>query len=125
MKMKFYRCSVCGKIIAMVNEVKTDTICCGTPMTEIEANTVDASKEKHVPVFKVKDNTVTVAVGSAEHPMEAAHYIEWIAIETEKGNQRKCLKPGDEPKACFKLCDGDNVKAVYAYCNLHGLWMAK
>lgn len=125
MKMKFYRCSVCGKIIAMVNEVGVDTICCGMPMEEIVANTVDASKEKHVPVFEVKGDTVTVTVGSVNHPMESAHYIEWIAIETEKGNQRKCLKPGDEPRTCFKLCDGDNVKAVYAYCNLHGLWMAK
>lgn len=124
MKMKFYRCSICGKIIAIVNETNVDTICCGKPMEEIIPNTVDAAKEKHVPVYEIKDNKVFVTVGSVDHPMEDKHYIEWIAVETSSGNQRKTLKPGDKPKACFSLCEGDKVTAVYAYCNLHGLWKA-
>lgn len=124
MKMKFYRCSICGKIIAMVKETNVDTICCGKPMEEIIPNTVDAAKEKHVPVYEIKDNKVFVTVGSVDHPMEDKHYIEWIAVETSSGNQRKALKPGDKPKACFSLCEGDKVTAVYAYCNLHGLWKA-
>lgn len=124
MKMKFYRCSVCGKIIAMVKETPVDTICCGKPMEMIVPGSVDASKEKHVPIYEVKDNKVYVTIGSAAHPMEEAHHIEWVAIETSLGNQRKLLKVNGEPKVCFSLCEGDKVEAVYAYCNLHGLWKA-
>jgi superoxide reductase len=93
-------------------------------MAEVIPGTTDASLEKHVPVFTVEGNTVHVSVGSAAHPMLPDHYIEWVAIQTKFGNQRKQLSPGDEPKACFSLCDGDEVKAVYAYCNLHSLWKA-
>ena len=82
------------------------------------------AKEKHVPVYSVTDNAVTVKVGSVEHPMTDAHRIEWIAIETENGNQRKELKAGDKPEATFALVPYDKVKSVYEYCNLHGLWKA-
>lgn len=124
MEMKFYRCETCGQIIAIVNKTAVPVMCCGKPMKEIIPGSVDASAEKHVPVYEVKDNIVTVCVGSAAHPMLDAHYIEWIAIQTKDGNQRKALKPGEEPKACFALMEGDEVEAVYAYCNLHGLWKA-
>ena len=93
-------------------------------MTEVIPGTTDASLEKHVPVFTVEKNKVHVSVGSVEHPMVPEHYIEWVAIQTKFGNQRKQLSPGDEPKACFSICDGDEVEAVYAYCNLHSLWKA-
>lgn len=122
--MKFYICEHCGNIIAMVKESGVPVMCCGQKMTLIEAGTTDAAVEKHVPVYEVKDGIVSVAVGSVAHPMTDAHYIEWIALETDKGNQRKTLTPLDEPKACFALCEGEEVKAVYAYCNLHGLWKA-
>ncbi len=122
--MKFYKCEKCGKIIAIVNEKPCDTICCNEPMKEIVANTVDASKEKHVPACKVTGNVVEVCVGEVAHPMQDDHFIEWVALETEQGNQRKPLKPGCEPKVTFALAEGDKVKAVYAYCNLHGLWKA-
>ena len=124
MEMKFYRCSHCGQIIAIVKGTGVPVICCGEPMAEVIPDTTDASLEKHVPVFTVEGNTVHVSVGSAAHPMLPEHYIEWVAIQTKLGNQRKQLSPGDEPKACFSLCDGDEVKAVYAYCNLHSLWKA-
>lgn len=124
MIMKFYRCTVCGKIIAMVKDSGVDTICCGKAMEVITPNTMDASKEKHVPVCKVNGNKVEVTIGSAPHPMGDDHYIQWVAIETKYGNQRKALKPSDEPKVCFALCEGDEVENVYAYCNLHGLWKA-
>ena len=124
MEMKFYRCSHCGQIIAIVKETGVPVVCCGEPMSEVIPGTTDASLEKHVPVFTVEGNTVHVSVGSAAHPMLPEHYIEWVAIQTKLGNQRKQLSPGDEPKACFSLCDGDEVKAVYAYCNLHSLWKA-
>ena len=124
MEMKFYRCSVCGQIIAIVKKTGVPVVCCGQKMQEIIPGTTDASVEKHVPVYEVKDNIVTVSVGSVEHPMIPEHYIEWISLQTKQGNQRKTLNPGDEPKVCFSICEGDEVEAVYAYCNLHSLWKA-
>lgn len=122
--MKFYTCEICGKVIAMVHETPVDTICCGQNMRELIPGTTDAAKEKHVPVYQVDGTTVTVTVGEIEHPMTDAHHIAWIALETENGNQRKILKPGDRPQATFALVPNDKVKAVYEYCNLHGLWKA-
>lgn len=124
MGMKFYKCAHCGQIVAIVKGTGVPIMCCGEAMSEIVPGTVDASLEKHVPVYTVDGNKVTVKVGAAEHPMAEEHYIEWIALETKAGNQRKALKPGDAPAACFAICDGDEVVAVYAYCNLHGLWKA-
>lgn len=124
MEMKFYICEICGNIIAMVKKSGAPVSCCGQKMKELEPGTTDAAVEKHVPVFEVKDNKVLVTVGSVEHPMLAEHYIEWIAVQTTAGNQRKALKPGDKPQACFALCDGEEIEAVYAYCNLHSLWKA-
>ena len=125
MELKFYRCKHCGKIIAIVNDTKVPTICCGEAMEQIIPGTTDAAVEKHVPEFTVNGNIVDVTVGSVEHPMLDAHYIEWIALETEQGGQRKALKPGDAPKASFAITEGDKVVAVYAYCNLHSLWKAE
>ena len=124
MEMKFYRCAHCGQIIAVVKKTGVPIICCGEPMREIIPGTTDASLEKHVPVYEVKDGKVVVKVGAVDHPMLPEHYIEWVAIQTKFGNQRKSLKPGDAPQVCFRLCDGDEVEAVYAYCNLHSLWNA-
>ena len=93
-------------------------------MKELIPGTTDAAVEKHVPAYKVDGNLVTVSVGSTEHPMLPAHYIEWVSLQTKQGNQRKALKPGDKPVVTFALCDGDEVEAVYAYCNLHSLWKA-
>ena len=124
MEMKFYRCAHCGKIIAVVKESGVPVMCCGQKMQEIIPGTADASPEKHVPVYEVKDNIVTVTVGSAAHPMAEEHYIEWVSLQTKGGNQRKALKPGDEPKVRFAILEGDEVEAVYAYCNLHSLWKA-
>ena len=124
MEMKFYRCAVCGQIIAIVKGTGAPLVCCGEKMQEIIPGTTDASVEKHVPVFEVRDNKVFVTVGAAVHPMLPEHYIEWVSLQTKYGNQRKALKPGDEPKVCFPICEGDEVRAVYAYCNLHSLWKA-
>ena len=120
--MKFYKCEICGKIVAMVKETPVDTMCCGQAMRELVPGTTDGATEKHVPVYTLEGNTVKVKVGSVEHPMTDAHHIEWIAIETENGNQRKELKHGDKPEATFALVPRDTVKSVYEYCNLHGLW---
>ena len=124
MEMKFYRCPVCGQIIAIVKKTGVPVMCCGKPMQEIIPGTTDASVEKHVPVYDVSNGKVTVSIGSISHPMTQEHYIEWVSLQTKYGNQRKALSPGAEPKVCFSICDGDEVEAVYAYCNLHSLWKA-
>ena len=124
MEMKFYRCSVCGQMVAIVKKKGCPIMCCGKPMEEVIPGTTDAAQEKHVPVYEVKDGKVFVTVGAAAHPMIPEHYIEWVSLQTKSGNQRKALQPGEEPKVCFSICDGDEVEAVYAYCNLHGLWKA-
>lgn len=125
MTMKFFKCRHCGKIIAIVNERNVPTICCGEPMSEMVPNTSDGAVEKHVPVYEVKDNVVTVTVGEVKHPMMENHYIEWIAIETNFGNQRKILKPGEEPVVKFALLEGEKVIRVVEHCNLHGLYATK
>lgn len=124
MEMEFYRCAHCGQIIAMVKNKDVPVKCCGENMQKIVPGTTDASLEKHVPVYEVSGGKVTVTVGSVEHPMLEEHYIEWIALQTKFGNQRKALRPGAEPKASFILEEGDEIEAVYEYCNLHGLWKA-
>ena len=108
--MKFYVCSHCGNIIAFVKSSGVPVVCCGEKMQEL--------------VVQVDGQKVTVTVGSTEHPMLPEHYIEWIALATKQGNQRKELKPGQKPQAEFMVCPDDEVEAVYAYCNLHGLWKA-
>ena len=122
MEVKFYRCATCGQIIEMIKKKPCPVMCCGKPMEEIVPGTTDASVEKHVPVWEEKDGLVTVTVGSVEHPMLEAHYIQFIVLETKQGYQKKDLKPGDKPCAEFVLADGDGAVAAYEYCNLHGLW---
>ena len=123
--MEFYYCEHCGNIIAMVKNTGVPVKCCGQNMTKMEAGTSDGALEKHVPVAAIEGNIVTVTVGSVEHPMLDAHYIEWIAIKTAQGAQRKLLKPGDAPKAVFALADGDTFLEAYEYCNLPGLWKSE
>ena len=124
MEQKFYICKHCGNIIAKVKDVGVPVVCCGKPMSELVPGTTDAAVEKHVPVWTVENGIVHVKVGSVEHPMLPEHYIEWVSLQTKQGNQRKELHPGEKPEVCFALCEGDEVEAVYAYCNLHSLWKA-
>lgn len=118
---KFYICEHCGNIIEMVNDAGVPVMCCGQKMTLLEPGTVEASHEKHIPVVEIKDDLVTVAVGSVEHPMTEEHSILWIYLQTDKGGYRKNLNPKEAPKAVFSL-NGEKPVAAYAYCNLHGLW---
>lgn len=122
MEQRFFICEHCGNIVAAVRMTGVPVVCCGEKMKELVPGTTDGAVEKHVPVYTVADGRVTVTVGAAGHPMAAEHFIEWISLQSSSGNQRKALQPGDAPKACFALCEGDEVVAVYAYCNLHGLW---
>ncbi len=122
---KFFICKHCGNLVGMIDDSGVPIICCGEPMTELKANTVDASKEKHVPVAKIDGSAVTVTVGSVLHPMTEEHHIAWIYLMTEEGGQRKCLAAGDKPEVTFALTEGDKALAAFAYCNLHGLWKSE
>ena len=122
MTVKFYRCAICGKIVAMVKETAIPTICCGQEMAQLIPGTTDGAAEKHVPVVTRKGNIVEVKVGSVEHPMTNEHYIQWICLQTKQGNQRKMLNPTDKPEAKFMIFEDDEIEAVYEYCNLHSLW---
>lgn len=123
--MKFFVCETCGNFVGMIKESGVPMMCCGQKMKELIPGTSDGAADKHVPVFTVEGSTVTVTIGAKEHPMVEVHHIEWIAIETAKGAQRKVLKPGEKPCAKFLLTEDDSLVAVYAYCNLHGLWKAE
>ena len=123
--MKFYVCAHCGNIVAFANDAGVPIVCCGQKMAELVPNTVEASVEKHLPVISQEGNIVTVTVGSVDHPMGEEHLIDWVALETQQGNQRKQLIFDGEPKVQFALVEGDAVIAAYAYCNLHGLWKAE
>lgn len=119
---KFLLCKHCGNIVGMIHSSGVKVHCCGEPMSEIVANTVDASYEKHLPSVAVAGNEVKVAVGSTAHPMIPEHFIEWVYLSTAKGGQRKCLVAGDLPEVTFVLSEDDKALEAYAYCNLHGLW---
>ena len=118
---RFYLCSHCGNLVGLINNAGVPLICCGEPMKELIAGSVDASQEKHVPQVSVDGNLLHVKIGSVDHPMLDEHYIQWVYVQTEHGGQRKNLQPGQEPKVTFALAD-DRPISVYAYCNLHGLW---
>lgn len=124
MKERFFICKHCGNIIAMIKDSGVPIQCCGEDMQEIVPGTTEASEEKHIPVYDIKDGVVTVSVGSAEHPMTPEHYIEWVCIESEEGFQFKSLNPNMPPQATFSISEGENIKAVYAFCNQHSLWKA-
>ena len=115
-----YKCDVCGNIVELLHAGAGTMVCCDQPMTLQAENTVDAAKEKHVPVIEAMNGGVLVKVGSVEHPMTDAHYIEWIEIHTASRVYRKFLHPGEKPQAAFQLDEA--VLYAREYCNLHRLW---
>ena len=121
---KFYICEKCGNVVEMIHASGVNPHCCGQKMSVIEAGVVEASREKHIPAVSVNGSTVSVNVGSVEHPMAAEHSILWVELITDKGVQRKDLEVGKPPIAVFELSDEKPLE-VYAYCNLHGLWKSE
>lgn len=121
MKGKFYICRHCGNMVGMIHNSGVPVVCCGENMEELIPNTSEGAGEKHLPFVTVEEGAVHVKVGEVEHPMLEQHYIEWVYLETEHGGQRRAFKPGDTPEVTF-LLGGEKPVAVYAYCNLHGLW---
>jgi superoxide reductase len=121
-RLQIFKCEICGNIVEMLHEGDGELVCCGQPMALQAENTVDAAREKHVPVIEKIEGGVRVKVGSIAHPMEEKHYIEWIEVISGGEAYREFLKPGGEPSATFCI-DGD-IEAVREYCNVHGLWKA-
>ena len=126
MAAKFFISKQSKTLVGVVRDAGVIPECDGAPMRELKANTVDASQEKHLPIVTVESTDdgmrILVDVGSVAHPMTEEHYIEWVFVETDRGGHRRALKPGDAPKAKFLIPADEMPLAVYAYCNLHGLW---
>ena len=120
-KLRFFKCNHCGNVVVKLLEKNVPLFCCGQMMEELVANTTEAATEKHLPVIMVNDGFANVKVGSVAHPMEEGHYINFIAVEMEKGYTLVSLQPNMPPEAKVYVGD-DKVVAVYELCNLHGLW---
>jgi superoxide reductase len=121
-RLEIYKCGVCGNIIEVLHAGKGNLVCCGQPMNLLVENTVDAAKEKHVPVIEKIDGGVKVKVGEVAHPMEEKHWIEWVEIIADGKTYRQYLNPGEVPEAIFNVT-ADQITAR-EYCNIHGLWKA-
>ena len=119
-RLEVYKCNICGNIVEVLEAGGGELVCCGKPMEQLVENTVDAAKEKHVPVVQKVDGGIKVKVGSVAHPMEDKHYIQWIEVIADGKAYRQFLNPGDAPEATFNI-DASDVTAR-EYCNLHGLW---
>jgi superoxide reductase len=122
-KLEIYKCNVCGIVTEVLDGGAGDLVCCGEPMRRMAENTVDAAKEKHIPVVEDADEGVKVKVGSVPHPMEQKHFIEWIEVVSGGKAYRHFLEPGQSPESVFKIESGQ-IDYVREYCNIHGLWKA-
>lgn len=119
-RLELYKCSVCGNIVEVMHVGGGELVCCGKPMVEQVENTVDAAKEKHVPVIEKTDKGILVKVGSVAHPMEEKHFIEWIELLADGETYIKFLKPGAKPEALFEIKAG--TVSAREYCTVHGIW---
>ncbi|MGC9195185.1 MAG: desulfoferrodoxin [Syntrophobacteraceae bacterium] len=122
-RMQVYKCETCGNIIEVLHGAMGELVCCGKPMKLLVENTVDAAKEKHVPVIEKTAEGVKVKVGSVAHPMEEKHYIEWVDLNVGGKVYRQFLKPGQAPEALFCVKE-EGPMVAKEYCSLHGLWKA-
>lgn len=131
--MRFFYCSICGNQIEMIKDSGNIPSCCGRQMVELRPESTDGALEKHVPKFEIlhencldkEKRIVKVQVGEIQHPMDDAHFIWWVIFETDQGVYRKDFYPHEKPVACFHLAKDERPKAIYSYCNLHGLWVKK
>jgi superoxide reductase len=119
-RLEVYKCGICGNIVEVLHAGAGELVCCGQPMNLLVENTVDAAKEKHVPVVEKVEGGVKVKVGAVAHPMEEKHWIEWVEVVVDGKSYRQFLNPGEAPEATFNV-QGDKITAR-EYCNLHGLW---
>lgn len=123
-KLEIYKCAICGNIVEVLHAGAGQLVCCGQPMRLFQANTEDASQEKHVPVIESTPQGIKVNVGSVDHPMEEKHYIEWIELQVGDKVYRRFLQPGQPPNAFFEGVPAGAAMVAREYCNIHGLWKA-
>ena len=121
-KGKIYRCEICGNIVEVLHEGPGALVCCGKGMIEMDEKSQDQGLEKHVPIIEVTDDIAKVKVGDIPHPMEEAHYIEFIQLLVDDNVYTKYLKPGDLAEVEFKLPKEYTNISAREYCNIHGLW---
>lgn len=117
---QIYKCPICGNVVEVLHTGGGQLVCCGQPMELLTPKTQDVGFEKHLPVVDITEGKIIVKVGSIPHPMEEAHFIEWIEVVANDKVYRKFLKPGDEPVAIFELTV--DTFTARCFCNLHGLW---
>ena len=122
MNIKFLKCRTCNKLVEVIQDSDSKLICCNNEMIELIPGTIDASKEKHVPIYKLEQNAIEISLGEIEHPMQEEHYISFVEISSNHGIKRSNLKINQSPIVKFSLLDYEQVDSIYAYCNLHGLW---
>ncbi|MGN1399674.1 MAG: desulfoferrodoxin family protein [Erysipelotrichaceae bacterium] len=120
--MKLFICQHCGNIAELIKDSSINPFCCGDKMTLLIPKEQDEGQEKHLPVVKIENSTVSIEVGSVAHPMLPNHYIAFIFLETDKAMYRVNLSSDDKPKCRFRINDDEKIMAVYSYCNIHGLW---
>lgn len=123
MSVRFFECDICHNMIEMVNSSGVNIVCCNQDMTELKPNSVDADLEKHVPHYEKGGSVFKVKVGETMHPKTEDHHIMWVVLETNRGVYRKDIPVGDDPVVDFILLNGEEPLNVYAYCNIHGLWV--
>lgn len=123
--MKIFKCNICGNIVELIEEGGGELVCCGEPMELMTEKVTEEGNEKHLPVAEIKDNVVTVKVGSVEHPMIDAHYIQWITVKYNNKKQTKRLFPNELPVAKFIIDEDFDKIEIYEYCNIHGLWKSE
>ena len=121
-RFQIYKCGVCGNIVEVMVVGGGELVCCGQPMVLLKENTVDASKEKHVPIIEETADGIKIKVGSVAHPMEDKHYIQWVEAISGEKIYRQFLATGNPPEAAFTGLKGKVI--AREYCNLHGLWKA-
>lgn len=124
-ELLIYECETCGNILCMIQSSGIIPVCCDNEMRYIAANTTDGAKEKHIPVLRQDGTRIQVTVGSAPHPMETKHKIEWIAVLTDRGIYARSLASGDMAECVFTIRPDEKIISVYSYCNLHGLWKSE
>ncbi|MFA5502766.1 MAG: desulfoferrodoxin [Erysipelotrichia bacterium] len=120
---KFYHCPICGNFFGVIHDAGPIPVCCNQPMISVEANSEEASLEKHIPEVEVHENKVIVKIGAVPHPMIPAHYIQWVFVVTNLGRHRVPLQPDQAPEAEIALLPNEKPLRVYEYCNIHGLWI--
>lgn len=124
MNAKFYLCERCGNLIFKIKDSGMKPYCCGAVMSELFPEHVDGTlSDKHVPVIECEGKKVHITIGKEIHPFTEEHHIEWVYVQTDKGGYLRYLNKTEEPKTCIEICEGEKIEAVYAYCNIHGLWV--